>query len=318
MQIRKLRAVAPAFLPILCAFVVMVVAMAMLATFARPKGCCGASDIQRLDPPKERIPHPGNLLPELYARRIDYAAAAQFQAAGIAATLGFGGALLIAQIRRGNRRWRLSFAAAIIALGVLTAATTIRAETSASLHHLLQQTVQTEFPSIETFRIGMERMTSVASFLLIVIAGLLLLPVHGDIENRLRESVKRQGELSYLLALGTVLLVGDVLLKLVAARWAVAYFVPPQRDAIASLVQGIGSGWAVFDSLVLAAAYIPAAVVLRSRLRTYASEVDLKAPPSWFDREWLVTSPLQEVSRLLAILAPFLVGKATDIAALLG
>jgi hypothetical protein len=318
MRFQKLREFAPALLPIFCATVVTVVAMAMIVTFVQSEGCCSAADIQKADPPQDRIPRSGNLLPELYAHRIDYAAAAQFQAAGIAATIGFGGALLIAQIRKGNRRQRLGFALGIITLGILSAMTTIRPETSASLHHLLQRTVQTEFPSIETFRIGMERMTSVAAFLLIALAGLLLLPVQGDPESRLRESVKRHGELSYLLALGTVLLVGDVLLKMVAAKWAVAYYVGAQREALASLVQGIASGWAVFDSLVLAAAYIPAAVVLRSRVRDYASKVDQKTPPSWFDKDWLVTTPLQDVSRLLAILAPFLVGKATDIAALLG
>ena len=319
MRTRKLLALAPALLPILCAIFVTFVAMFMIGTFAkRSKVCCGSADIERIQPPEKRMPKNEHLLPELYARRIDYVAGAQFQVAGIVATFGFGGALLLAQIRRGDRRRRLAFAAAIMAFGIIFPLTTIRPETSASLHDLLVRTVQNEFASIETFRITMERLTSTAAILLILIACLLLFPVHGSVESRLRETAKRHGELSYLLALGTVLLVGDVLLKMLAARWAAEYFVAPQREQIASLVQGIASGWAVYDSLVLAAAYIPAAIVLRSRLRKYAAEVDLKTPPAWFEKEWLVTSPMQEVSRLLAILAPFLVGKATDIAALLG
>lgn len=315
---QSLSGIAVAMLPILCVAFVTVVAISLMGVFASSDGCCGPADIKQLAISKDRLPADGNLPPELYARRIDYVGAAQFQALGIVATLGFGGAILVAQIRRGNRRRRIAFSVVMLVFAVVFAVTTIGPETSASLHNLLERTVRTEFAPIETFRITIERITSASSVLLILIASLLLLPVHGDIESRLRQLVRRQTELSYLLALGTVLLVGDILLKRCAARWAAAYFTGDAHTSVLNLVDAITSGWAVYDSLVLAAAYIPAAVVLRNRLRHYAAEVDQKTPPAWFEKEWLAATPLQEVSRLLAILAPFLVGKATDIAALLG
>jgi len=311
--------VAPAILPIGCALIVMASALWLHGTLStRPAGqCCGSVDVTIPPPPGDRVPHPGNLRPELYARRINYVAALQFQVATIVASLMCGAALIYPRICRREDRARGVFIFIILAVGTFFAATVINEDTSPTLHALIEMTMRHEFASIETMRFAFERTTSVTATLLIAVASLFMLPVSGGRQTRIRELASRHTGLSYLLAVGTTLLAADVLLKMCAGRWAIAYYVKPAQDSLAELVDGIVSGWAVYDSLVLAAAYIPATVVLRGRLQREARRVNVKDPPEWFDPQWLTISPVQEISKILAILAPFLVGQVQDITKLL-
>lgn len=319
MDLRRWTAFAAMTLPLFGAVLVMAAGLGLHGHFSdnEPPHCCGSSDLKLPAPPGDRVPSTGALRPEIYAQRIRYVAAGQFQVATIFAAIGFGLALAVPLAFGNTQHGRTSYAIAAVTLGITAALTFIGTTTSPALHALLELTVEHEFASIETFRILLEQLTSVAATVLVVTASLLLFPVSGNLETRLRTTAERHTALSYLLALGTALLAGDVLLKRAAGQWSLSYFVDPDCAVLRELVDGIVSGWAVYDSLFLAATYIPAAVVLRGRLARYASEVDVQPPPAWFDKTWLTISPLQEISRLIAILGPFLVGQASDIANLL-
>lgn len=319
MIVRRVAPLAPAVLPLLGALFVMTVAMNLHRQFATDVSgvCCDAADVDIAPPAGDRIPRSGALRPDIYSQRIRFVAAAQFQAAAILAATAFGLAIIAPLALGRDERGRRAYVLLATITGIAAALTFIGANTSPMLHSLLKATVRHEFVEIETYRVAFERLTSVAATTLVIAVTLLLLPVAGDLERRLRTTARRHLLLSHLLFLGTTLLASDVLLKMAAGDWALSYYGTSDREQVGRLVDAIISGWAVYDSLFLAATYIPAAVVLRGRLSRYATDVQPHTAPAWFDRSWLTESPLQEISRALAILGPFLVGQSPKIADLL-
>jgi hypothetical protein len=309
----------PATLPPLCAiFVIYAAGMVRDRFDETSRVCCSARDVAL---PAQRaqsaLPKPHALPADLYAARVTFVAAAQVQVVAIAATVTFGGALLLPLLCEGRRTARRIFALTVVAGAVASATYELRPDTFFAFHHAVATTIATEFEAIERWRIGFEQATSIAASLLVAILSLLLLPPAGSIERRIKITAEHNRRLTYVLILGTIVLAGSALLKTCLGRWITAYFDPPSQQVVRSFVESIVSGWAVYDSLFLAVTYVPAAVVLRLRLRRYAEEIDLKAPPPWYEPQWLTSSPLQDLSRVLAILAPLLVGQASDIVSFL-
>jgi len=176
-------------------------------------------------------PTVAKLSPDTYARRIHYVAAAEFQAVAIAAALGFGFLLLLRLACDTESGWRFGFATAMVVLACVSATLLITPERPSPLHTLLRAT------ALQNFQIAFERATGVAAAVLVTVAALL----------------RRQRDLWYLLLLGAVLLAGDVLLAMFAGRWA--------ATGVDELVNAIVFGRIVFDTLFLAATWIPAAIV---------------------------------------------------------
>ena len=121
--------------------------------------------------------------------------------------------------------------------------------------------------------------------------------------------------LRIILYTGTVLLVTAILLKKSIYQWSLAYTaqddaIETARNFVTSLLTLEGG----FYTLVLAAAYFPAALVLQRRAELLAgpsldeTEKEIKL------KEHGMNFSLQEsLPRILAILAPFLTGPVADL-----
>jgi hypothetical protein len=121
--------------------------------------------------------------------------------------------------------------------------------------------------------------------------------------------------LQAILYAGTFLLVTGVLLKKTIYEWSLAYLVQDETTAVVrTFLETLLTMEGVFYTLVLAAAYLPASLVLLRRaqllveptLSTTEKEASLK--------EYGLTFSLKDsLPRILAILGPFLTGSAADL-----
>jgi len=100
-------------------------------------------------------------------------------------------------------------------------------------------------------------------------------------------------------------------IKAVLMQWAETYFdSDASRHAIHALGQRIVVGWGVYDSLLLASTYVPTASILKARMAQCAEDVPETERPQWINPQWLSDTPIHDLARLAAILAPFAVGQA--------
>ena len=132
MKARRIAAFAPALLPIGCALGVMVAALTLHARLSRPPGdaCCGSAEVTWPES-AGRVSKSAGLPPVVYARRINYVAALEFQVATIAAALLAGAAMLYPRLRGREHRGRFVFLIAVVAVGTFFALTTINEDTLA-------------------------------------------------------------------------------------------------------------------------------------------------------------------------------------------
>jgi hypothetical protein len=297
-------------LPLVCALFVM--SAAFLVSVVLMKGsdgdCCTAKDLVLQPSANAQAQRAaGTLTPDMYSGRARYIAAVQVQLVAIATAVCVGTFMLLRLVRK--RPGRIAFVLLVLAFGAISAGLLINERQSPAFHALMLTTVAREFPVVEDMRFVLERSTAVAATVLGGIASLFLLPQGRDLEA-LRRTAAHYRSLTYLLAIGTFLLGADVLARTVLGMWATTYF---DDKVVDSLVESIVAGWGVYDSLFLAAIFIPTALVLRFRIQELTANVDRNAPPDWFDAQLLSESPLQILSRAGAILTPFLVGQASNL-----
>jgi hypothetical protein len=125
------------------------------------------------------------------------------------------------------------------------------------------------------------------------------------------------GRLRALLYAGTCALVIYVLRVSIQANWALAYLPPspPENKAdapavlMASLTSAFTSAQAASSTLLLAAIYIPAFIILRSRAVSLADpHMTPKAREDWLKENGLSVSFTEHLPKVAAILGPLIVG----------
>lgn len=99
--------------------------------------------------------------------------------------------------------------------------------------------------------------------------------------------------------------------------WAASYL-PPESNigkSVASLVSGIVASMGTLFTLLVAGIFVPAAVVLRARIRDLATREQPKDPDGWLASHGLALSFSQSVRGVLALLTPLLAGPVGELIA---
>ncbi|MEA2164280.1 MAG: hypothetical protein QOK37_2407 [Thermoanaerobaculia bacterium] len=252
---------------------------------------------------------------DTYSGRLDFMGAMEVQITAIIVAIVVGFGLAVSAIRTLGRSAR-PIVWIIVFLGALALTILIKDDQSPREYgELLDKTAASQVSHINAIRLGLEGSTALAATVLAIATALVLYPAEGDAIHRLEAAAESYRRLSYLLTAGTILLASDIFTKTILTKWAVAYYVtePDKGAAVAALGKSIVTGWGVYDSLFLAATYIPSALLVRTRLRKGGEVIDTKAAPAWFNIKWLSDTSLEDIGRAAATLTPFIVGQAANL-----
>lgn len=146
--------------------------------------------------------------------------------------------------------------------------------------------------------------------LLIAIVAILMPPQESDMQE-MEQISNRMNSLRIVLYTGTILLVGTMLLKRTIFEWALAYTSQEEQAVEAGriLISNLLAMDGGFYTLVLAAAYLPATVILRRRAELTMDSAGQEAEEeAKFKQHGLALSFTESFPRILAILGPVLVG----------
>jgi hypothetical protein len=181
---------------------------------------------------------------------------------------------------------------------------------------IFTRAITPDLPAISDLTNRLNSLGNAALFSLLIASCATLLP-SGDesFPGGLKQLSGRMKYLRLILYAGTALLVTTILLKKSIYEWTLAY--TPQDAALETARNFVASLLALdggFYTLVLAAAYLPPALVLQRRaqlvvgpsLEEQEQEIKLK--------EYSLNFSLKDsLPRILAILGPFLTGPAADL-----
>lgn len=136
-----------------------------------------------------------------------------------------------------------------------------------------------------------------------------------DMKNELNEEqvTKRVRLLRPILYVGAATLVIAVFRLSATHAWAVSYL-PPDGElgkAVANLTTGIVGTLGTLFTLLIGGIYLPAALILRGRLRAVAATQP--DPQAWMASHGMALTLPQSLPRLLALLAPLLAGPLGDL-----
>lgn len=180
---------------------------------------------------------------------------------------------------------------------------------------LFTRVITPDLPDIANLTDRLNSLANAALFSLVVAICILLLPAREaspaeSPATDLKEISRRMKSLRLILYTGTLLLVVTLLLKKAIYQWSLAYV--PQDGALEAarnLLDAFLTLDGGFYSLVLAAVYLPAALILHRRAQVLV-ESSLGEPEQETKlKEFGLNFSLREsLPRLLAIIAPFLTG----------
>jgi len=184
---------------------------------------------------------------------------------------------------------------------------------------IFRNAISGDVPAIAQITDLLNSLGNAALFSLLIATCATLRPSQ-DVSNgtsfpgRMKQLSTRMKTLRIILYAGTLLLITAILLKKAIYQWALAY--TPQDDAleiarnfVASLLTLEGG----FYTLVLAAAYLPAALVLQRRAQVLVGLSLDEAEQEVKLKEYGLNFSLKEsLPRILAILGPFLTGPVAD------
>jgi hypothetical protein len=180
---------------------------------------------------------------------------------------------------------------------------------------IFAKAITPDLPAISDLTNRLNSLGNAALFSLLVASCLALLPsLDESSPEGLKQLSRRMKYLRLILYAGTSLLVTTVLLKKSIYEWALAYTpqdgaIETARNFVASLLTLDGG----FYTLVLAAAYLPAALLLYRRAQLLIGpSLDEAEKESKLKEYGLSFSLKESLPRILAILGPFLTGPAAD------
>ena len=315
----RLRSATP-LLPLLAVLAVLGVIGAGEAILAPPppQGCCAATTIVLpRSPVLSTTAGPTSLTilrPAMYAARLTYSSAAKLQFAAFVVAL-LGGVILGLQLLPPMRLTRRIVLLLTIALvGAVSAYAAISPALTPATTLRVSQTVAIECGSVPHLNLMLDRMTMALAFFLTIIAGSALARPRGALSVRLRRLAAGHRAITMILALSTIFLAVSIFRVTALGRWVESYY-PDESVArdIRVLFDSVIQTWGIYFSMMLAAVYVPSTLLLRWRIAHAAHGLPSGTPPNWLDPSWLKTSYTQELTRVLAVLAPFLAGQAADL-----
>jgi hypothetical protein len=205
-----------------------------------------------------------------------------------------------------------AWAAAAALLPIQRAATDV----GAPAPRLLLETVGRMLPDINTYNRLFDALGMTVGIMLAVAACAVIRgDAGGDTEALLS---RRLWLLRRVLYAGAAALVVSVVRLSVTLNWG-GNFLPapetPEGKAVSTLITGIVNALGIYYTLLLAAVYVPAALVLRGRVQALvvASGVPPEKREEFLKARGLALSYAQYLPRLVAILSPLLAGPFAEL-----
>ena len=176
--------------------------------------------------------------------------------------------------------------------------------------------ITADVPAIAQITNILNSLGNAAVFSLLIAICATLLPSQDDsFPGGMKQLSTRMKYLRIILYTGTLLLVTAILLKKSIYQWSLAY--TPQDDAIDTARNFVTSLLTLeggFYTLVLAAAYFPAALVLQRRAQLLVgTSLDETEKEIKLKEHGMNFSLKESLPRILAILGPFLTGPVADL-----
>ena len=181
---------------------------------------------------------------------------------------------------------------------------------------LLRATVDQVLPAIRINKLTRIFDTfSLTATLCLACAACAIVWQRHDEEQDENELARRMGLLRHVLYIGAALLAVGVLRVSATLGWG-ASFIPADTEpgkAVLVLVSGIVGSLGVSFTLLIAAVYLPAALILRARATKLASKQPLEGRQTWLTERGLALSVSQYVPRFVALISPLLVGPVGEL-----
>lgn len=181
---------------------------------------------------------------------------------------------------------------------------------------IFKEAISVDVPEIAQITNILNSLGNAAVFSLLIAICATLLPFQDEsLQGGMKALSTRMKYLRIILYTGTALLVTAILLKKSIYQWTLAY--TPQDDALETASNFVTSLLTLeggFYTLVLAAAYFPAALVLQRRAQLMVGPSLDDAEQETKLKEYGFNFSLKEtLPRILAILGPFLTGPVADL-----
>jgi hypothetical protein len=182
--------------------------------------------------------------------------------------------------------------------------------------HLFDLAITPDLPKIGFIMNLMDSLANAAVFTLLTAICTTLLPLQTDSgQEGLKQLSIRMRYLHIILYTGTFLLVAGILLKKSIYAWSLGYFAQGDTIQIAqALLDSLLTMDGIFYTLVLAAAYFPASLVLHRRAQLLIGPTLNEPEQEARLKEYGLNFSLKDsLPRILAVLGPFLTGSAADL-----
>ncbi|HEV7743799.1 MAG TPA: hypothetical protein VGO56_02280 [Pyrinomonadaceae bacterium] len=190
-------------------------------------------------------------------------------------------------------------------------------DTGAPAPLLLRATIAPGLPQINILTRGFDALSLTAVIPLCFAASAVLWRSNPREVQTDVDLARRMKLLRYLLYMGAVLLVIGVLRLSTTLNWG-ASFIPSDSAtgrSVDVLVKGIVSSLGTYYTLLMAAMYLPAALILRARAGELADQqpVTIVEQETWLSSHGLNLSYAESFPRIIAILAPIMTGPFIEI-----
>lgn len=200
----------------------------------------------------------------------------------------------------------------LVALNVsLLMSTWASHDTLSPAQQLLRATVGQAEPAIHINRLNrlFDAISLTATLSLAFAASAILFQRDANLLGK-EELRRRQTLLRYVLYVGAALLAIAVLALSARLGWGKSYLPSesPMATPVNDLVKGIVNSMGAFYALLMAAVYIPAALVLQSRVKQLALIEAPDDPNTWLTTNGFSLSVSDYVRRIVALLGPMLAG----------
>jgi hypothetical protein len=182
---------------------------------------------------------------------------------------------------------------------------------------MLEKTITRDVPAIASMTNLLNSLGNAAAFALLLASCTTLLPSHQEPSPEgIKYLSKHMKALRLVLYTGTILLVGTMLLKKAIFQWGLAYTSQDEvaLEAAKLFVTSLLALDGGFYTLVLAASYLPAVLVLQRRTQ-FLTDLPAEEPEreKKLKEHGMIFSWADSFPRILAILGPFLVGPVGEL-----
>jgi hypothetical protein len=182
---------------------------------------------------------------------------------------------------------------------------------------IFEKAITQDMPAIAQITDFLNSLGNAATFALLFAACATLLPSSEEtFPEGMKQLANRMKDLQLILYTGTLLLIVTILVKKSVYQWSLAY--TSQEENLAESARNFVSSLLTLDggfyTMVLAAAYLPAALVLQRRTNLLVNLPVEETEKEKKLKEYGLTFSLTEsLPRILAILGPFLVGPVGEL-----